>query len=336
MERLKALVRDAVAQTLFFTGISRPQRACRGKLLILTFHRVLPQELRRQYPSPGLAVTPEELHWIIAALMPHFDVHVVSDAIRRLQEGRPERPILAITFDDGQWDNLHYAAPILQRLTARASFYVPTDFIGQSGLLWHDEVAFAWSQTAVENREAAMTDALKQFLSPAAGVSALLGAMKRLEPQEREDAMIRLRSTAPPAPEWARLMTWEEVAALQRMGHEIGSHSCSHALLPQLDDELQTRELEMSKRSIETNLGSNVQSMCYPNGSYDARSITLSAKVGYSNAVTTRWGINDFSQPVYELLRCDMDARRLLDRRGLLSEARLAMRLSGLQPRLAA
>lgn len=334
----KALARDALAQMLFTLGVSSPAKVCRGKLLILTFHRVLPEELRRQYPLPGLAVTPEELRWILSALVPHFQVGAVTAATRRMKSDPSGRPVLGISFDDGQWDNLAYAAPVLRDLGVRATFYVPTDYIGSTTLLWHDKAAFAWQQAVpATRRDILHGTGLATRISATAPVAAFLEALKTLDPASRESIVERLAATSnADAIEWARLMTWAETAELQRMGHEIGSHSCSHALLPQLDHDGQRREMEVSMDAIAQAIGERPVSMCYPNGSYDARSVEIAAALGYENAVTTRWGINGPDQPEYELLRCDMDARRLLNRHGALSHARLAMRLSGLQPGLAA
>lgn len=338
MSSLKAFGRDALAQLLLNAGLSAPERACRGKLLILTFHRVLPEELRAQYPMKGLAVTPQELRWILSSVLARFELHTVSDAVRKLKRGRSGgTALIAVSFDDGQWDNLEFAAPVLQELGVRATFYLPSDFIGRSELLWHDRAAFAWQACTPATRRAVLSVSLQDMgLTDDASEHAFLEALKSIDPEARELTVSRLReASGRDAPEWARLMTWEEVAKLQQMGHEIGSHSCSHALLPQLDADSQRKELELSMRAIEAALGTPVRSMCYPNGSYDQRSAELAAEVGYENAVTTKWGINDPTRSVFELRRCDMDAYRLLDRRGSLSRARLAMRLSGWQPGLA-
>lgn len=335
---LKAWIRDSLAELLFNVGVSTPAKVCQGRLLILTFHRVLPGEIRALYPLPGLAVTPEELHWILATLLPHFEVHTVSDAVRVLKEGHSRKPLIAISFDDGQWDNLAYAVPVLSAFDVRATFYVPTDYIESEVLLWHDMAAFAWQGAAPLAKRAALAAAcLSDRLDASAGVSSFLEGLKAVPPEMRQSTVTSLNASAARSDiEWARLMKWSEVTNLARMGHEIGSHSCSHALLPQLSAEAQRSELAESMRMIEAYTGQRPISMCYPNGSYDSRSIEIAAAVGYENAVTTKWGINDSDRPEFELLRCDMDARRLVNRRGSLSRARLAMRISGFQPGLAA
>jgi peptidoglycan/xylan/chitin deacetylase (PgdA/CDA1 family) len=333
---VKALGRDILAETLFASGISRPGRVCRNKLLVLTFHRVLPEELKARYPLRGLVVTPRELDWVLRQLLPEFEIFAVSDAWQRFRSARASKPLLAISFDDGQVDNLQYGAPVLQDLGIKATFYLPSDYIGQSGLLWHDEAAFAWQ--ALQSSQS-MGDAISMFgdlgLHAGLSVQAFMAVLKRLEPEIRARVIRELLERSNfVVPEWARLMTWAEAAELSRAGHEIGSHGCSHALLPQLDRDAQKREIEQSKQVIAAALGTSVRSLCYPNGSYDGTTLELAAAAGYENAVTTKWGVNASSVSEYELLRCDMDAARLLDRRGSLSPARLALRLSGLQPGL--
>lgn len=338
MPTLKDFARDALAQLLFALGVSNPAKACRGKLLILTFHRVLPEELRQKYPMPGLVVTPEELHWILSSLLPHFEVDGVTAALRRAKNDLTRKPRMALSFDDGQWDNFAYAAPVLRTFNIPATFYVPTDYIGGSALLWHDRAAIAWRHAGLAARSHILSGAgLNPGFSESASGAAFLEMLKGLRPQVRDSIVEQLSMAADSgAFEWARLMDWKEIAQLKSMGHEIGSHGCTHMLLTQLDPAAKHREMEQSMRAITQAIGERPSSMCYPNGSYDAQSIEIAAKAGYENAVTTRWGLNSPDQPAYELLRCDMDARRLRDRHGKLSYARLAMRLSQLQPGLAA
>jgi len=321
---------------LYRLGLSHPSRIPSDSLLILTFHRVLPADLRAEYPLPGLAVTPEELRWILASLLPHFETLTVSDAVRKHQDGSSPRPLLAISFDDGQWDNLEYAAPVLGELGVPATFYVPTDYIGRDELLWHDQAAFAWQASVKAGKLSMFAATLGPGSEHASGsVGAFLEAMKQLEPSVRERLVVDAsEGIGFSTPGWARIMDWTEVNHLRKLGHEIGSHGRSHALLPQLDREAQTSELEGSMVAIQQSAKSKPASVCYPNGSFNELTLALAEEVGYENAVTTLWGINSRTASLFRLFRCDMDAQRLVNRKGVLSSARLAMRVSGKQPGL--
>lgn len=60
---IKTSLRNSVARLLFLSGFTSPARCSRSRsrLSIVTFHRVLPENERKNYPFPSLVVTPEEL-----------------------------------------------------------------------------------------------------------------------------------------------------------------------------------------------------------------------------------------------------------------------------------
>src|SRR6476620_7089806 len=93
----KAWVRDTLAVSLHRLGVTRPDRIAAGKLSIATFHRVLPEELRRQYPFPNLAVTPEELSWFLGYFRRWFRVGSLAESLREFRSGsRSDRMLLAV------------------------------------------------------------------------------------------------------------------------------------------------------------------------------------------------------------------------------------------------
>jgi len=335
METLKHVAKELYFQTLYRLGISHPRNIRAESFLILTFHRVLPKELLRQYPLPGLAVTPDSLHWIVKTLMPYFDVCTVTGGRLRQQAGENVRPLLAITFDDGQFDNAAHGAPVLDALGVPGTFYLPTGFIDTDRMLWHDEVAFAWSmfRERMPSGSVLNDDGIND-----SSMRGLINSLKKIDRPRREAYLARLRESVSIAtPDWSRMMNWKEVSALSQNGHEIGSHSVSHELLPQLDRERQREELHLSMQSIGSNLnGTLPRSFCYPNGNFDSITQELAREIGYDNAVTTQWGINSRLEDRFNLVRCDMDMRRLTDKAGRYSSARLAVRISGHQPGLTA
>jgi hypothetical protein len=183
--------------------------------------------------------------------------------------------------------------------------------------------------------------AVKDFeaLLPADAVSLSargVGEAKQLGAERREQAIEALERAlgGDQVPDWAGLMSWQQIRELGAQGHEIGSHSLTHPLLTDLDAAQLEREVVRSRSQLAEATGCEVASFCYPNGSYDARALEAVRAAGYTCAVTTRWGLNRGGSE-YELQRCDMDYARLQSRRGDFSAQRLWLRLSGLQPGLA-
>lgn len=341
MGRLRALARDTIAATLHAAGLTDLTRRHAGSLLIVTFHRVLPRDLRAQYPFPGLAVTPEELSWFLDFLGNHAPPTPLAPAFEAWQSGPSAHgPTIAITFDDAQWDNYEYAHPVLQRHGVRATFYAPADCIGTNQALWHDRLGFAVRELLARGEQRTLREILAAHeIQPGIALSdgdAIDQAAKALPPSRRLALVdsIEKRAGSSACPKWNRLMTWEELGILAESGHEIGSHGLSHELLPQCPDEVIRREITNSKQRIEERLGRDVLSFCYPSGDVDDRTEKAARDAGYKAAVTTQWGANSSPANPWRLRRCDINATHFLDRRGALSRNRAALRLSGLQPGL--
>jgi len=336
------MIVDALADVLWWSGVSRPSRRAAGVLTIVTFHRVLPPAELAAYPYPGIAVTPDELDWAVGLLDRHFAIAPVTTSWLDHVDGAPsDKPRLSITFDDGQWDNAAFAAPVLDAHSVRATFYIPVEPVRDRALIWHDELGYAIQHLCARGEESAAADIAARHGLTAEGhdlVNTVVEAAKGLDPPARSALVgeLVLASTAVGGsiPDWGRLMSWDEIRTLHRQGHEIGSHSMSHTLLPQLDDAAIHYEVADSKAAIEAALQAPVTSFCYPNGDNDSRARQAAAAAGYDNGVSTRWGRNRVDANPYVLARCDWDARRSRDRQDRPSVPRVAMRLGDLQPGL--
>jgi peptidoglycan/xylan/chitin deacetylase (PgdA/CDA1 family) len=129
-------------------------------------------------------------------------------------------------------------------------------------------------------------------------------------------------------------MTFDELAALAAEGHEIGSHSMTHSLMPECNDPALTYETSESRRVLQTRLSRSIESFCFPNGNCDDRTANAVANAGYRRAVSTQWGDNGKDADRFRLRRFDMDASRVTDSNGNFLPAMLAFRMSGLYPGL--
>ncbi len=339
----KTNLRNGVALALFLTGLSSPAWRGRGHLSIATFHRVLPETERNVYPYPGLVVTPDELDVFLSYFTEHFDCGALATQHERyLNSEITARPLLALTFDDAQHDNFSNARLVLARHRVKASFFAPVAAVERQELLWHDRLGFAI--LAVLKQAHGGQEKLMRILDSAglathdsrSLVSNVVEASKGLTLQARlrlvEDIVDASGNTQ--APEFARLMTFEELAELAADGHEIGSHSMTHCLMPDCDDRTLAYELEESRRVLQARLGQPIETFCYPNGNADARTAHAVAKAGYRRAVTTTWGSNGKESDHFQLRRCDMDAKRVQDLNGKFIPALLAFRMSGFYPGL--
>lgn len=322
-------------------GLTAPKRRNIGQFTVVTFHRVLSAEERQSYPYPGLVVTPEDLDGIVTFLTEHFDCGTLAAQHERYLNGeRSERPLLALTFDDAQYDNHRYARPVLGRHRVKASFFAPVAAIERKEHLWHDRLGFAILAMLAQSQSS--RERLLRILEtaglPAQGsVSLVQNAVqesKRLALDERLRLIDRLTeaSGGGQPPEYARIMTFEELAELAADGHEIGSHSMTHCMMPECDDSALDYELAESRHVLQARLGQPIESFCYPNGNCDDRTASAVARAGYRRAVTTKAGRNGHDTNRFQLLRFDMDVARIRDSHGVISPPLLAFRVCGINP----
>jgi len=83
-----------------------------------------------------------------------------------------------------------------------------------------------------------------------------------------------------------RPMTWEQMRGLAEHGWEIGSHTCSHPHLTELDNDTLDRELIVSRTECERHMGRPCLTIAYPYGDYDGRVAEAAGRAGYQAACT--------------------------------------------------
>jgi peptidoglycan/xylan/chitin deacetylase (PgdA/CDA1 family) len=78
-----------------------------------------------------------------------------------------------------------------------------------------------------------------------------------------------------------RAMDWDDLAELTAAGWEIGSHTCTHPRLTQLDDDALAHELRESKAICADRLGQPCRSIAYPYGDINPRVVAAAVAAGY-------------------------------------------------------
>lgn len=90
---------------------------------------------------------------------------------------------------------------------------------------------------------------------------------------------------------------------------EIGSHTLTHANLAKLNDAECLTELTESKQQLEHLVDQPVTSFAYPFGIYSERDVQLAKQAGYTNAVTTKEGIDGQTPDFMQLQRIKISGK---------------------------
>lgn len=121
---MKNTVKHLLGQAIFSSGLDAV--LLRNVAVVVGFHRV--QEVVE--PDDGLTVTVRMFERHCRFFRRHFRVVPLRDIVEKLERGQRLNRELAITFDDGYRDNFEMAAPVLEKLSLPATFFVVTQSIG--------------------------------------------------------------------------------------------------------------------------------------------------------------------------------------------------------------
>lgn len=103
---------------------------------ILMYHRIRPIARARTSKERYYTVTPEAFARQMEELTAAGYVTLTPEQLTLAIQGRfdllPAKPVL-LTFDDGYVEHYSTVFPIMRRLGLRATFYIPTSFIGKPG-----------------------------------------------------------------------------------------------------------------------------------------------------------------------------------------------------------
>ncbi|HVS17811.1 MAG TPA: polysaccharide deacetylase family protein [Planctomycetota bacterium] len=316
--------------------LARRERRGADGLTVLTYHRVLPHEACAGYPFPALVMPLEAFRQQVGWLAAHGDVLPLSEALARRAQGCGRR-LFALTFDDGYHDSGEIVAGVLEQAGVRGTFYVTAGFVGSDELLWFDRSALLFAAAPERLRHEVVRHVCgdgrrDERPPPGADGAAWTGFLKGCGPAERGTILAGLERAAgvPAQARDFRAMRVEQVVDLHRSGHEIGCHTVSHAMLPQLDDVELRRELEDSRDALANWIGEPVAGFCYPNGDHDDRSVAAVARAGYSHACTTRNGIHRPGDDPFRIRRIEIAPGRVLERAGRLDVTAFRRELCGL------
>lgn len=258
---------------LSFAGLFHFGRwALRNKLIVLTYHRVIPDEYQSRDPRPPDSLLSREFEWQIAYIVRNYHVATGEEIRAFLTDGSSLPPYsVFITFDDGFENNYTEAFPILQRYEVSAAFFLTAGLIGQSGaVLWFDKL------------DAVLSEVLWKDISPwlldcnaprdIQNKLQLRRWLKSLSQSNRERIIAELERNFGLTNNLAKkefackLMTWEQAREMAACGMTIGSHTVSHQILSSATPEEVQSELVKSREKIEEEIGHLCWCFSYPNG----------------------------------------------------------------------
>lgn len=323
--RLRELRHGAApaAKTLLFrSGLLEVVRELRPSrhVAILRYHAIC-EPSAAGYCDPSICVTPAAFAGHIAYLARNYAVLPLPEVVTRMQARRPFPPnAVAITFDDGYADNLE-AARTLHRSGASATFYITAGCVRGGEPFWPAEIRALLPR--IQATQVALQAGARLVCVPletAADRRAAIGTVTRLFKShsipERERMREQLRMLAGASGLPSPMLTWDDLAEMQRLGMTIGAHTMTHPNLPSAGLADATREIVDAKKRLERELGKQVTTFSYPNGGaeryYTPDLQQVVREAGFLAAASSRNGFASLDSDLYALERIQV-AERLED-----------------------
>lgn len=206
-------------------------------------------------PSPGaITASPEnfedQLRWLSRNAYTSLTASEFASHLAGAQV--PKRSVL-ITFDDGYLDNWVYAYPLLKKYGFKAVVFLVTSWVHDGPVRPHLGQVDVLPETP-EHTE----------------------CERRIDAGRSDEVILR----------------WSEIRAMQAEGVvEFHSHTHTHTRWDLVDAANKNRhiqeELEASRRSLETHLGSVQPHFCWPQGYFDPEYQALAKAQGFKYLYTT-------------------------------------------------
>ncbi len=285
---------------------SAARRAAGGaRVLILSFHRTT-RDFERDAGEalPSLLVSTGSLRRQLQQLAREREIVSLDEACRHLSRPRSDSAaasrtpdVAVLTFDDAYADVHTEALPILRALRVPATVYVPTGFVGSGRRLLHDRLYAALRELQRRRlmpQAAGLTGPLQASLDACVGGgpgSTLDVLITRLRHEVLAEVTAglerRLGMSEEDLPTGTKLMTWDDLRALQAAGIDVGGHTVHHTALCNVPHARMRAEIRGCRDDIAQHLGEPPRHFAYPNGFYTASARRALQECGFVSAVTT-------------------------------------------------
>lgn len=303
----KNILANCLTATGVIPAVSRFRALRGGQLTVLAYHRVwdVADETRFPFDVELISASVADFGWQMDYVRRNFDT-ITCQMAAQIVNGEAEAPPrpLVITFDDGFEDNYQNAFPVLSALEIPATIFLSTGYIGGERTFWYDELAhllLGAPECRLNlhglNRTVQLT---ADPLQRRAALNLLLKELKVIGDERRLDILRQIQellgteSLLAPSP-LSRPMSWDQIREMAAKGIEFGSHTVSHPILANLNDQQLRFELQESKREIERQLGKPCEAISYPVGgssAFDKRVTRLVKEAGYRIGFSYISGIN--------------------------------------------
>jgi|GEM_PF-4999011 peptidoglycan/xylan/chitin deacetylase (PgdA/CDA1 family) len=293
-----ALIKKLIKQLLSLPWVWRHSFFLRQSgVVVLMYHRV--SDRQTPFAAFPLALFKQQMQWLQA----HCTVIAETDYLACLSRKNDRRkPVVMITFDDGQRCMHDAVYPVLKKLRLPATVFLATDTLDNGGLIWTDQVTWAINHSPCSQLRLPWDKKewpLKTLDDRKQAIAVCKHHLKNSENDQRIHWQNQLfEALQISAQQWANIprdmLTWDEVRRCRDVFH-YGGHTHSHPIMSQLNPNSCEREVKTCQQRIQAETDKTPLSFAYPNGrasDYTEPVKTVVKNHGFCMAFSTEEGIN--------------------------------------------
>lgn len=296
---MKRISKSLVASFVYGTGLWRLLLS-RRQVFVLTYHRIRGGE-SPQGQHPGMFVRTESFRRQLSFLSRVFTLLRPEEFYRRCWEQRQpdQRPGCLLTFDDGWRDNYIFGLPALLEFDAPAIIFLITDLLNGNTVPW-DLRLLLYLENLNDHPPAErriLLDRLNgisplrksnnQYLSEHS-IDVIMEHVKGLPASRRDVFLEEILEDSRNSSSFITLDNANDMASKSRVS--FGSHTCSHALLDQVETAEISHQLESSFHFLQEHVSGFYPALAFPNGNHTPGTVEAARHSGYRLAFTTRTG----------------------------------------------
>ncbi len=261
----------------------------RGReMSILTFHRV-GGAYDPQWPPMPVDVFRKLMQALSqeACIIPLERIGTIEDY--------PDKPLMALSFDDGYADFLINAVPILTELGLPAHLNICPSVVDEQIPPWTQVVGTFMRRNSGKVIQLPNGNEVSISNQPTeADLISVARQLSSIEDEER-DRWIDKLAVDLPTHSLPPLLNWDEIRQCNALGFHIGSHGMKHRNLGRADEVVLVQEIKESRERIRREVGVAPAIFAFPNGWHTHDGIRIAKECGYTivllceDQVVTHW-----------------------------------------------
>ncbi|MGE0567474.1 MAG: polysaccharide deacetylase family protein [Bacteroidia bacterium] len=278
------------------------------RCILVNFHGVV-KDKTGQFNNRHLLES--EFEKILLYFKNNFEI-VTLNELFNIHRGnkKQSKKTICLTFDDGYLNNFEVALPLLKKHKIPATFYIISAGLSENNFyVWPDIIDLVQKYSKGD-----LEFSFGKFKRPfyfSEDLNCNLVDFIKKSGDNREAFLNEIKENcsfykekAELYPTFTKLVTKELL--FKHKDEELieyGSHTHLHYNLEYLSEGLCQSELNESKKVIEDSIGKKIDSLAFPDGSYNRTTLEQAKKANYTNVVAVEYKLNENNSDPFILSR---------------------------------